>query len=135
MGSSAKLNKMADGGLKNFIKIQLLSCQAYESPPLSLTSFKLSISLHRYSNIFSVGLQAGRYTQFYSLSMHEMAWYNNHYLSRTDTAGRPGSYAPTTAPESCYTDMPLTRPGLPPPSAVPSDVITFPAHQTLAGIL
>ena len=54
MGSSAKLNKMADVGLKNFIKIQLLSCQASESPPLSLTSFKLSISLHRYFNIFSM---------------------------------------------------------------------------------
>jgi len=141
MGSSAKLNKMADGGLKNFIKIQLLSCQASESPPLSFTSFKLSISLHSYFNIFSTLGSPGGPVHPILLTQH--AWdgarYNKHYLSRTDTAGRPGFNAPTTAPESCYTDMPLTRPGLPPTSiilsAVPSDVITFLAHQTSAGIL
>jgi hypothetical protein len=43
---------------------------------------------------------------------------------------RSGSNALTTAAKLCYTDKPLTRTSLPPlrsyPSAVPSDVITFP---------
>ena len=134
-------NKMADGGLKNVMNIQLLSCQASESPPSPLL-LSSSLSPYTATSTFSqrVGLQAGRYTQSYSLSMHETARGTTNIIfpGLTRPVG-PGSTRPPPhlnhAILTCLSLDPACLPLRSYPSAVPSDVITFLAHQTSAGIL